>query len=225
MIRYLLVIIVGSLFFGFKSEKNVAFEVRLHWGERQIHLNDLIMYEGDSIQISQFKIYLSNIRFLNEGKTVYKLKNQYHLVDFSDESTTVFSHNIPAKKAYDQVVIGIGVDSVKSVSGAFGGDLDPTNGMYWAWNSGYINWKMEGTIEGIPTRGNQFQCHIGGYQGKDKTYHDRVHHWEGRKMFMVINLKKIVPVLIKREKYEIMIPGENAVSINEVMIENLSVHE
>lgn len=24
------------------------------------------------------------------------------------------------------------------------GDLDPLNGMYWAWNSGYINMKIEG---------------------------------------------------------------------------------
>ena len=46
---------------------------------------------------------------------------------------------------------------------ALSGDLDPAKGMYWAWQSGYINMKMEGKSSSCKTRKNQFQFHIGGY--------------------------------------------------------------
>jgi hypothetical protein len=45
-----------------------------------------------------------------------------------------------------------------------GGDLDPTKGMYWTWQSGYINFKLEGTSPLCTTRNNEFQFHLGGYQ-------------------------------------------------------------
>ncbi|MDN3675869.1 hypothetical protein QWY90_00740 [Flavobacterium paronense] len=44
------------------------------------------------------------------------------------------------------------------------GDLDPTKGMYWAWQSGYINIKIEGKSTSCKTRNNEFQFHIGGYR-------------------------------------------------------------
>jgi hypothetical protein len=43
------------------------------------------------------------------------------------------------------------------------GDLDPIKGMYWAWQSGYINMKIEGKSSSCRTRKNEFQFHIGGY--------------------------------------------------------------
>jgi hypothetical protein len=43
------------------------------------------------------------------------------------------------------------------------GDLDPIKGMYWAWQSGYINMKLEGKSSSCKTRNNEFQFHIGGY--------------------------------------------------------------
>jgi hypothetical protein len=35
--------------------------------------------------------------------------------------------------------------------------------MYWAWQSGYINMKIEGKSSSCKTRKNEFQFHIGGY--------------------------------------------------------------
>jgi hypothetical protein len=43
------------------------------------------------------------------------------------------------------------------------GDLDPTKGMYWAWQSGFINMKIEGKSSSCKMRKNAFQFHIGGY--------------------------------------------------------------
>jgi hypothetical protein len=70
----------------------------------------------------------------------------------------------------------IGVDSLKSVSDISQrkGVLDPVGGaagMYWAWNSGYIFVKVEGTSPQAPlnaaTNERIFQYHTGLFGGKD----------------------------------------------------------
>jgi hypothetical protein len=44
------------------------------------------------------------------------------------------------------------------------GNLDPTTGMYWTWQSGYINFKLEGVASASPAKYNKFYWHIGGYR-------------------------------------------------------------
>ena len=61
------------------------------------------------------------------------------------------------------LTFNIGVDSLANVSGAMSGDLDPIKGMYWAWNTGYINAKIEGKSSSCHTRKNVFEFHIGGH--------------------------------------------------------------
>ncbi len=57
----------------------------------------------------------------------------------------------------------LGVDSATNSAGALRGDLDPIRGMYWAWQSGYINFKLEGTSARCTARKKKFQFHLGGY--------------------------------------------------------------
>ena len=57
----------------------------------------------------------------------------------------------------------IGVDSLTNLAGVLTGDLDPVFAMYWAWNSGYINAKLEGVSNQCSTPQNRFEYHIGGY--------------------------------------------------------------
>jgi NaMN:DMB phosphoribosyltransferase len=59
----------------------------------------------------------------------------------------------------------IGVDSTHNVSGAQTGALDPANGMFWSWNTGYIMAKMEGTSPQSTANDNSFIFHIGGFSG------------------------------------------------------------
>ena len=57
----------------------------------------------------------------------------------------------------------LGIDSTTNMGGAMAGDLDPMKGMYWTWQSGYINFKLEGSSNLCPTFKNEFQFHFGGY--------------------------------------------------------------
>ncbi len=120
-------------------------------------------FQGDSLAIHTLKFYLSNIAFLKNGKEIWREKNSFHLLDIEDLNFLSISFSPGADIEFDALKFDLGIDSLTNVSGAFGGDLDPTKGMYWAWNSGYVNFKIEGYFEKCPARNHEFQFHIGGY--------------------------------------------------------------
>lgn len=120
--------------------------------------------QGDSFLIETFRFYISNIEFLKDGKTLWKDANIAHLIDAENPKSLSFWVEKPDSIAFSQVQFCLGIDSLTNVSGAMGGDLDPTKGMYWAWQSGYINLKLEGKSNLCTTKNKDFQFHLGGYQ-------------------------------------------------------------
>ena len=124
---------------------------------------------NDSIKIETLKFYISDFELLENKKIIYSDKKRYHLLDFENEN----SMNILTSKItignYNVAKFMLGIDSATNVSGAMGGDLDPTKGMYWTWQSGYINIKLEGKSKVCRTRNHEFQFHIGGYLPPHKT--------------------------------------------------------
>jgi hypothetical protein len=70
---------------------------------------------------------------------------------------------------YNSIAFTIGVDSIRNVSGAQTGALDPAKGMFWTWNSGYIMAKLEGNSI-VSNEPNQvFEYHIGGFSGSENV--------------------------------------------------------
>ncbi|MCW3121619.1 MAG: hypothetical protein JWQ38_1111 [Flavipsychrobacter sp.] len=116
---------------------------------------------GDTLFIDLFRFYITNLQ-LRSDKTVAKDVNS-HLVDAEVTYSCRFAVNNVAEGNYTSLHFTLGVDSVTNTNGANGGDLDPVNGMYWAWNSGYIMAKMEGRSNVCKTRHHAFEFHIGGY--------------------------------------------------------------
>jgi hypothetical protein len=118
---------------------------------------------GDSIQFDNIRFYLSNIEFEMDNKSIITDTIKAHLVDVFEPNTyTINCPKIDVKHA-KTIRFNIGIDSVTNVSGALNGDLDPQRGMYWAWQSGYVNLKIEGRSPQCKNRKNVFQYHIGGY--------------------------------------------------------------
>ncbi|MCC7246553.1 MAG: hypothetical protein IT269_12800 [Saprospiraceae bacterium] len=112
---------------------------------------------GDTVKFSTFNYFVSNFVFVKSDGTEYTVPKDecYFLVKHDDaESREVTISGIPAGD-YNEVKFIIGVDSAKSVSPVDQrkGVLDPAagaSGMYWAWNSGYIFVKVEGTSPQAP---------------------------------------------------------------------------
>ena len=124
----------------------------------------------EKLQITRVRFYISNIQLLKNGKVVATEKDSYHLIDASDKSSLSMAIPVKSKIDYDEIFFLLGIDSLTNFSGVMGGDLDPTKGMYWAWNSGYINFKLEGKSPLCETRNNEFSFHLGGYSAPYPSY-------------------------------------------------------
>lgn len=117
---------------------------------------------GDSLTLSTLKFYLGNFGLWKNGRVVFAGRT-HHLLDLEDENSLRLTFNLPEKTDIDSLAFDLGVDSLTTASGAMGGDLDPTRGMFWTWQSGYINLKVEGFSSKCPTRAGAFAFHLGGY--------------------------------------------------------------
>ena len=180
--------------------------------------------KGDSIQIETFKFYISSIEFLKDDKIVWKEENSFHLINVADEkSLTIF---IPGASniTYNTIRFNLGIDSLTNVSGAMGGDLDPTKGMYWTWQSGYVNLKLEGRSNVCKSRNNEFQFHLGGYQYPFNALQKVILKVEeNKKTNIVLDIKKCIDNIDLSQQNQIMSPSKQAVLLSEKAVEIFSV--
>lgn len=120
---------------------------------------------NESFVVTNFKFYIRGIRLSNTatGKAFEIAADKYFLVDFRDSlSTLVKVGMVPS--TYNRLSFIVGIDSTRNVSGAQTDALDPAKGMFWAWSTGYIFAKFEGTSPSAVTPGNRFNYHIGGFK-------------------------------------------------------------
>lgn len=121
------------------------------------------LQDKDSVSFETLRFYIAHISFYKNSTLVFKEENSFHLLDASDPGSMAITIQMPPAALYDAVSFDLGIDSLTNTSGAMGGELDPIKGMYWAWQSGYINFKLEGRSNVCHTRNHEFQYHLGGY--------------------------------------------------------------
>jgi hypothetical protein len=122
---------------------------------------------GEEYTISKFKYYISNIA-LAFPDGFYKETDSYHLVNENDPASLSFGFTVTAN-TYHSVMFMLGVDSIKNVSGAQTGALDPLNDMFWTWNTGYVMAKMEGRSPQSKVVNAKVEFHIGGFYGPNNV--------------------------------------------------------
>lgn len=213
-------LIFGALFFqsvsAQKKKDSLVMNLNFKFGKLPLEVNKTYISENkDTLRVDLFKFYLSDIQIYYADHTVFKQQNSYHLIDLENRESYMIPLCDSSKKEITKVTFNIGIDSLTSVSGAMADDLDPTKGMYWAWQSGYINMKLEGESKSCKTRKNAFQFHIGGYLKPE--YAMRTITLETKKA--TSNLEIIVDVADLFSKIElskinsIMIPGKPAMEM------------
>ncbi len=119
---------------------------------------------GDSLQVKVFSYFISNIKLTTADGKVYNEPESYHYVSESLPGTKSFLMTNLPEGSYTSITFMIGVDSEKNVSGAQNGDLSPTTGMFWDWNTGYIMAKLEGTSPQSDGYLGMVLMHTGGYK-------------------------------------------------------------
>jgi hypothetical protein len=148
----------------------VTFELRC--GSQPFHLGEQYSSGGNTLKVEALRFYISAIALYDGDKLLWEEPDSYHLIDAATPGSLQLSLTPTAPVHFNAIRFRLGVDSLANVSGALGGDLDPSKGMYWAWQSGYINFKVEGTSPACHTRNNEFQFHLGGYAGRDASAQD-----------------------------------------------------
>ena len=169
---------------------------------------------NDSISITTFKAYITEIALKFDDGTTYSEPESYHLIDFTDEKSGIIVLPVPQEKSLAELSYSLGTDSLTNVSGVYDGDLDPIHGMYWAWNSGYINIKIEGT-----KNGNDFAYHIGGYAAPYATLVPITHgfnNWPTEELIIEFDLMKFVNAPETTLIQKVMSPGEKARKLSEI---------
>ncbi len=203
-------------------------QIQFKYGASPLEHNKKYMTKSDTLEIETVKFYLSNIEIEFDDKSKIKPKNNYYLIDWDNPKSFFIPIASRQNKIVSKVTFNIGVDSTASVSGALSGNLDPTNGMYWAWQSGYINMKIEGKSNSCKTRKNQFQFHLGGYLKPNYAIRKieipiQKNQIQNEAIKVIADLGNLFSEISLKETNSIMIPGKAAMEIADLSAKIFSV--
>ena len=177
-----------------------------------------IKLDNDSLEeeytIETLRFYLSQLQFHQADGDWISEKNSFHLIDLEEPNS--WKIQLPKeirKTKIDSISFLIGIDSSTNVAGILEGDLDPIKGMYWAWNSGYINFKVEGEKRSTKSK---FEYHLGGYLPPYATARkiDFVRDPKSKKITVRLNLKQFLDQIDMGKLNEVMISGPDAVDLS-----------
>jgi hypothetical protein len=155
---------VSILFGANMVHAQLTFEFR--WGTQKIIHEKSYYYKGDTIKFEELKAYLSDI-YLTQNKELTKIADVW-LVDFEDSTNVLFNEKIQNKEPAS-LSFNFGLDSIYHVNMEYAGELDPVHGMYWAWNTGYINFKMVARCSAVKSKNGLLDYHLGGYLKPHQT--------------------------------------------------------
>lgn len=166
------VLLCGSVFAQKIASLSIKFDNFI--GSEPVSLNNKTYKNAsnEEFNITLLQYYVSNIQLVRKDGSVYTVPqdDSYFLVRESNTaSKTITLNNIPKGK-YTGISFVIGIDSARSAAEIAyrKGCLDvagEARDMYWAWNSGYIFVKMEGTSAVSTEDEHVFLYHIGLFGG------------------------------------------------------------
>lgn len=180
--------------------------------KEKLQLEKAFYSANDTLSISHFKFYITDLKYYQNDSLIYTSPEQAYLIDVSNANSLHISEN--QLLDFNSVHFKIGIDSLTNVSGVFNGDLDPTNGMYWTWQSGYINFKLEGQASQSPARKQKFYWHIGGYiKPFDAQRVVKLSFKASQKLAVNIQIEKLFEVIDVSKIYQVMSPNAQAMAI------------
>lgn len=223
-----LLFFMGFLLMSYSEEKRLHIIIRPQFSSERVAENTwYVTQNNDSIQFSKLRFYLTNFEIEKKDGTRYSIPDSNFLVDvFSEETLQLKFPDVSYAKG-DELLFNIGVEKEMNTAGALAGALDPSNGMYWSWQSGYINFKLEGKSPSCASRKNKFQFHIGGYTAPYETT-KRVHfilNAPNEPITLPLQIDAFFKNIQLKDEYQIMIPGEKASVIAATLPKLFSVNE
>jgi len=171
---------------------------------------------GEFLSVKELKFYLSDFLFYNEQGEVLYHSDTLIFYDLEEGSGRLLLS--AALEGVNKIEFLLGLDSVKNVSGALEGPYDPLLGMYWDWNTGYINFKLKGTANWIPNPKNDFEFHIGGYRAPYGASQKCTLWVKGSTFYL--DLDAFLQSWNLKELNHLMVPGEKAFFFSQELVKH-----
>jgi hypothetical protein len=221
LLRTRLYISLLLLFVSFISGAQTAFTLKFRptFQGAQLSLDSSYpLANNHSIQFETLKLYISNIKLFHHQRLQLHDAEKAYLLNYANPSSFEIRLKLNTKIEVDEIEFQVGIDSMTNQSGALGGSLDPTLGMYWTWQNGYINLKLEGksTLSSSPK--NNFEFHIGGYMHPFETIQTiRLKGDFSKHKTIQLDLDSLFNQLDLSKVHHIMSPGNEAVAFSNLI--------
>ncbi|HKC68487.1 MAG TPA: MbnP family protein [Bacteroidia bacterium] len=195
--------LIGFIIFSFRANTKgkVIIEFKNYAGSSILQLDSTYQNAlGQDFVIANFKYYVGNICLKEISGKNYIAKDYFLVSEHEDESKQIILNDVPEGN-YTAIEFIIGVDSLHNCSGLQQGALDPTKGMFWAWNTGYVFLKLDGHATASKSEGHIFEYHIGGYKQPTNSIRKITLNFKGNK---TVSSTNPLSILIKANALEVL---------------------
>lgn len=202
------------IFIFFSLSSIIAREVQFipYIGNEQVTIGKQCVIGQDTLSITSLKYYLSFIHTKQDSS----IHHVTYLLDMQDSLSCTFPDDV--------TTFMFGMDSSMNVNTSFTHSLDPIHGMFWTWNSGYVNCK----IEGISNRSRQlhqsFTIHIGGFRFPYATAF-MVDLPQAPIVRIAIDLLPAFRHAMNKYAGNIMSPGEAAFECSRILMNSMRIQQ
>jgi len=163
--------VIFLLVAGFTRSKSAVTTLRF---KNMVGNKEMVLFDemytnsfGEPFFISKFRYYISHISFLDVNNKETSMPGNYYLVNEADSLSKIIQ--LPASSAIKSISFFVGVDSARNIGGVQTGSLDPMNGMFWTWNSGYVFAKLEGQSDSSHAPAHGLTWDVGGFRQRENA--------------------------------------------------------
>jgi hypothetical protein len=183
-------------------------------GGAEISLDkEYLLKELGKVTFTKLKFY-----FGLAGDTSSK---SYFLIDLEKKSSCLVEFPLQKNSLNNEFAFWCGVDSFTNTSGVYMGALDPLNGMYWTWQSGYIGIKLEGQIRSMNGDSVSFEYHLGGYQNPFLVcYPVAFKNTKSSDLLVGLDLGRFISFAYQNFPKKVMTPGQDAYLLGKIFSES-----
>lgn len=167
------------------------------------------------------------------------METKVWLLDLADSSSLNQIYVYPQQAIARNYAISLlfGVDSAIQVGGVGKGALDPQRGMYWTWQTGYVQWKMEGVIrvdeesnrsDGSAVAEYPMELHLGGFEGETKAQamlSDCLVHPTTNSVIAQWELSPFIARVLDQKKFGVMSPSPIARDYCRIIAGSVTFHQ
>lgn len=206
------------LFAGYSiSAQNVRFHVV--FGENQLEFgkHEFVSLNGEVVRFTEFGFYLSDFEWTDSAGNKIKQSGRVELLQADEDSDSMLVQ-APIKPA--AVCFRFGLDSATQLAGRMDGAMDPARGMYWAWNTGYIQCRIEGFSPESGGKKGKFEFHLGGYALPYPTDHMvclDLKKTNSNVNDVYIDLQPLFQSVSVRKTHSVLAPGKLAMKMANIL--------